>query len=292
MDHMMADMDGVETTRIIRSMDIKDPIVALTANAAVGTKDLFLEAGMNDALTKPINKVAFFNILAEYIPVEKQLGFASNTNSFIKTDTGVYEAPDIFWKELDKIEGLYADVGLERVSGQHEIYKSSLKLMVVEIDKCRNKLGKFLEAGDMYGFEVLIHGMKGSLANIGAMELSERAFVLEKAAESKDKGWEYCQENMAAFLEDLTTLGDQLKKAFTAKNGAKDEEAPAGLKETFARLKEAFDQSDYGAFDEILAQLDALNLTGAYADGAKHIKEMVSMMDFEGAVHIMDEQLL
>ncbi|MDR0219813.1 MAG: response regulator [Lachnospiraceae bacterium] len=290
MDHMMADMDGVETTKIIRSMDIKDPIVALTANAAVGTKDMFLEAGMNDALTKPINKVAFFNILAEYIPAEKQLGVASGSNSFIKTDTGVYEAPDVFWKEIDKIEGLYADVGLDRVSGQHEIYKSSLKLMTTEIEKCRRKLGRFLEEGNMYQFEVLVHGMKGSLANIGAMELSERALVLEKAAENKDTGWEYCKENMAAFLEDLAVFGDQLKKAFAAKSGTAGEtETPKGLEEVFAKLKEAFDQADYGALDGLLEQLDDLKLTGVYAEEAARIKEMVGMMDFEGAVHIMDE---
>jgi CheY-like chemotaxis protein len=290
MDHMMADMDGIETTKIIRSMNIKDPIVALTANAAVGTKDAFLEAGMDDALTKPINKVAFFNVLAQYVPIEKQLGFSSNTDSFIKTDTGIYEAPDSFWKEISGIEGLYTDVGLDRVSGQHEIYKSSLKLMLTEIEKCRSKLGKHLENGDMYGFEVLVHGMKGSLANIGAMELSERALVLEKASENPDTGWQYCKENIAGFLDELTILQDSLKKAFATKNNANEKaEAPEGLKDVFAKLKEIFAQSDYDKIDETLEQLDALSLTGIYAEEVKHLKEMVSMMDFEGAVHIMDE---
>jgi HPt (histidine-containing phosphotransfer) domain-containing protein len=294
MDHMMPDMDGVEATKIIRSMKINDPIVALTANAAAGTKDMFLEAGMNDVLTKPVNKVAFFNILAEYIPQEKQIGMSNTyvTHNFIESDTGVYE-PDKFWGEIENIVGLYADVGLDRVSGQREIYKASLKMMTVEIEKCRDKLSNFLTEGDMHNYEVLVHSMKSSLANIGAMDLSERAAVLERAAESKEASWDYCLDNTGPFLADLSTLGEGLKKAFAANgNGEKTEFAEdvrQQLTEVFAELKKAFATADFTAIDKGLEALDALALTGHSAEEVKNIKEMVGFMDYEGAEHIMNE---
>ena len=57
MDHMMPAVDGVETTHIIRRMvDGYEnvPIVALTANAMGGTREMFLREGMNDFVAKPI----------------------------------------------------------------------------------------------------------------------------------------------------------------------------------------------------------------------------------------------
>lgn len=60
MDIQMPEMDGLETTKIIRSPESKVinkdiPIIALTAYAMKGDKDTFLEAGMNDYISKPIS---------------------------------------------------------------------------------------------------------------------------------------------------------------------------------------------------------------------------------------------
>jgi signal transduction histidine kinase/CheY-like chemotaxis protein len=57
MDHMMPDMDGIETTKAIRAMTDyykTVPIIALTANALTGVKEMFIANGMNDFISKPI----------------------------------------------------------------------------------------------------------------------------------------------------------------------------------------------------------------------------------------------
>jgi signal transduction histidine kinase/CheY-like chemotaxis protein len=75
MDMQMPEMDGIEATRLIRDWEEKNknpvPIVALTANAIQGDKEKCLEGGMDDYITKPINKDLFFEI------IEKQLGRGS-----------------------------------------------------------------------------------------------------------------------------------------------------------------------------------------------------------------------
>jgi two-component system, sensor histidine kinase and response regulator len=71
MDMQMPEMDGIEATRLIRNWEVKNkdrvPIVALTANAIKGDKEKCLEGGMDDYITKPINKDFFFEV------IEKQL---------------------------------------------------------------------------------------------------------------------------------------------------------------------------------------------------------------------------
>ncbi len=76
MDHMMPEMDGVETVLKIRAMGgrfAEQVIVALTANAVIGTRELFLESGMNDFLSKPIVKANLQAILYKWMPVSKRV---------------------------------------------------------------------------------------------------------------------------------------------------------------------------------------------------------------------------
>lgn len=74
MDHMMPYMDGVETTQFLRGMNgeyyQQVPIIVLTANAVVGAKETFIEAGMNDFVTKPINMKAICKIIRKWLPSE------------------------------------------------------------------------------------------------------------------------------------------------------------------------------------------------------------------------------
>lgn len=74
MDHMMPEMDGIETTRKIREMEggyYKEvPIIALTANAVSGIREMFLEEGMNDFIAKPINMKELSDKILEWLPFE------------------------------------------------------------------------------------------------------------------------------------------------------------------------------------------------------------------------------
>lgn len=78
MDHMMPDMDGIETARRVRRMGNpvleKIPIIALTANVIKGMEQVFIDAGMNGFLSKPIDLVQLGSIMDEYIPIEKREG--------------------------------------------------------------------------------------------------------------------------------------------------------------------------------------------------------------------------
>jgi CheY-like chemotaxis protein len=77
MDHMMPEMDGVEATLAFRAMDEERcrtmPVVALTANAVAGMKEMFLANGFNDFLSKPIDVLKLDAVLKRWIPACKRL---------------------------------------------------------------------------------------------------------------------------------------------------------------------------------------------------------------------------
>jgi two-component system, sensor histidine kinase and response regulator len=71
MDIQMPEMDGYEATRCIRQNGFKDiPIVAMTANAMKGDRELCLEAGMNDYITKPIKREIVFQVLNKWLNIQ------------------------------------------------------------------------------------------------------------------------------------------------------------------------------------------------------------------------------
>jgi CheY-like chemotaxis protein len=80
MDHMMPEMDGIEATRRIRALAAglgeyyeQLPIIALTANAITGIREMYLSHGFDDYLSKPIDISKLDEILSAWIPKEKRL---------------------------------------------------------------------------------------------------------------------------------------------------------------------------------------------------------------------------
>jgi signal transduction histidine kinase/CheY-like chemotaxis protein/HPt (histidine-containing phosphotransfer) domain-containing protein len=287
MDHMMPEMDGVEATKIIREMGMTMPIIALTANAVAGAKEIFLAAGMNDWLTKPIDRALLNKILEDWIPAEKIKRIQVKTTVMAKPETG--EKKEL-WRKIEQIEGLSVQTGLERISGQRDVYERSLQLTIKEIEKCDKNLNKFLAAEDMHNFSIEVHGMKGSLANIGAMELSGQARELEAAADRADTV--FCASNMPPFLEKLGALKSSLAEAFASGEQNRGPiEIPPELPSIFKKLTAAFAETDFLAIDEATERLNALNPEGAFKEEVEKIKDAVMMMDYAGAEKIMQELL-
>ena len=77
LDYMMPEMDGIDTLKNIRAMDRREmkelPVIALTANAVSGAREMFLEAGFDEYISKPIELDKFEKLLRKYLPQEKIL---------------------------------------------------------------------------------------------------------------------------------------------------------------------------------------------------------------------------
>ncbi len=211
MDHMMPQMDGVEATQIIRSLDgdypKKVPIIALTANAIKGVEDLFYENGMNDFLSKPVDLKKLEKVLRKWIPRHKQIKAAAVEDQTME-HTQTTQVP--FVKLLDRLKGINVVSGLANCIGNEDVYIDVLRVFInsANIDSIQS----CFDNEDWKDYTIEVHGAKSAARNIGATELSELAFALEVAGKSGDI--QAIKDKTAPFLDNYRSVIETIKKAF------------------------------------------------------------------------------
>ncbi|MDR0470089.1 MAG: response regulator, partial [Peptococcaceae bacterium] len=291
MDYRMPEMNGVEAARIIRGFGKTVTIVALTASAVVGAKEMMLESGMDDFLTKPIIKAELKKMLKKWIPAEK-LSFAPpGTRAPGSTMTEDREdAHKDFWEKIAQIEEISLAIGMDRIDGQKDIYKKSLQLMIGDIGKSDKNLRRFLAEEDMHNFRIEVHSVKSSLANLGAMELSTKAFELETASSRLDVG--FCTANLPSLLDELEALSVKIEEAFATISHSEmpltvSPEALLALE----KLMKALVEMDLVQIGTEMEGLCALNLDEAFEEEIEKLQDEITMMDYDSAIEHIAELL-
>lgn len=189
MDHMMPVMDGVQTLHAIRALEgnpSRDiPVIALTANAVAGARELYLQEGFQDYLTKPIDADKFENMLIEYLP--SNVVYLTNNrdinDEYEQTqDEGDGEF-DIRESQL-YLMGFNLRNGLRYMGGDKALYGKVLRDFHSILQEKETALKDFLQKGDMPGYTIIVHSLKGNARNVGADDLADEAFELEKMAKA------------------------------------------------------------------------------------------------------------
>ncbi len=187
MDHMMPVMDGVETLHAIRKLEgnpSRDiPVIALTANAVAGARELYLNEGFQDYLTKPIDADKFENMLIEYLP-DNVVYLTHNTDI---SDAYEEEEADneLSIKESQLyLMGFNIRNGLKYMGGDRVLYGKVLQDFHSILQEKEGALKDFLKKGDMPGYMIIVHSLKGNARNVGADDLADEAFELEKMAKA------------------------------------------------------------------------------------------------------------
>ncbi|WP_419247557.1 cache domain-containing protein [Ruminococcus albus] len=200
LDHMMPGMDGIATLKRICDEGMREAdttMIALTANAVVGARETYLQAGFDDYLSKPIDSGLLEKILQKYLPSEKVSMVDDNAPT--QDDT----IKDRFTlTELQKICSLYSGinpvVGLEYCMNSKEFYLDTLE-GYAEADRLIQIKAAFIQKR-WDDYRVDVHAVKSASLTIGAQMLSERAKALEFAA--RDGDTEYIMRNHEAFTEE------------------------------------------------------------------------------------------
>ncbi len=174
LDHMMPEMDGVETLKQIKQQEGEDfdtPVVALTANAVFGVKEQLLEEGFDYYLSKPILNHELENMLLFYFQ-----------NKMISSDTASQEYKESlsFAKEDLYQIGIEMDAGMECCSNNLLLYQEILNIAVEAYQEKTSDLIHYYASGDYKDYTTAVHGLKGSMQLLGAKKLGNQAEKLEK----------------------------------------------------------------------------------------------------------------
>jgi len=284
MDHMMPEMDGVETTARIRELggrNAKIPIIALTANAISGMKEFFLENQMSDYLSKPLDIGKLNAALLHWLPVEKiKLQSRPTEEAAERRPAG----PDLMNEILIKAEetcGLEIRGALGQIGGSEDVYMSILQTFMIGVGSTLEILPVYVEESKWEDFRIRIHGEKSGLANIGAISLSDKARKLELAAMNLNIS--YIKANITDFCSELDLLRRRLEQIVPVREReekviASDEERRE-LKDEAARVLEYI-----GDLESELALEYVDKITSrSYDENTDHILEKIrlSIGEFE-----------
>jgi signal transduction histidine kinase/CheY-like chemotaxis protein len=296
MDHMMPEMDGVETVRRIRQWEKENGkaeadrlrIVALTANAVSGMREMFLNEGFDDFLSKPIETSRLREILRNWIPTEKQ----AEKEEIIISDN---EEDNV--EQHDIFKGIVID-GIDLKKGQ-EMFPENKYLDVLRawcmhtpalLEKLRTLTDGQLGDDDIGEYTISVHGLKGSSYGICAGSVGKKAEDLEAASRRKDI--EFVKTNNKILLEEAAVLHQSLEKLLVsaaqhtaAKPGAKSPDT-----ELLKQLLDACKQFKSSLMEEIFDKIDAYQYESG-GDMVKWLREQMDNLEYDAMEQRLTEEL-
>ena len=262
MDHMMPEMDGIETLHEIQNLEDfpneKTPIIALTANALSGARELYMKEGFKDFLTKPIDANLLEQMILSYLPEQlvqiteqtevhpsKTVGADILPKMTQDVEEAVMNQDTAYIKEkyeelLDKyretvqyilevISSKYEisiNNGLSLVKGDMEMYLDTVDLFLRD-RKRQETMQQFIAEQNMKDYAIFVHGLKGNARAVGADKLADIAYDHE-------------MKSKAGELEYVKTHWDELIAAW--------DNALEGLKELYGRYRAEDDK--YGMVND------------------------------------------
>ncbi len=324
MDHMMPDMDGVETMQKMRTIPGYDkvPIFVLTANAVTGAREQYLADGFDGFLSKPIVSAKLEAAITETLPDElirpgesvpasqsmneggmKSAGEDSGTNNVRSID------------DLPMIDGLDWDFAYLHLPDR-EMLLESVKEFRETLSYQADKLDRMLQDEDMEAYRIQVHGMKSSAATVGIVPLAGMAKVLENASRDGESEivndlhptfmtkWREYEEKLSVLFcddeenrrvgpdsdtgRDLSDFGNGQGEnpvdAAEGQNTADSEMMIAML----TMLQTALEEFEVDEADSVMEKMLSFDFEPEMKDLVKNLNAAVKDLDTDGAGSIME----
>lgn len=293
MDHMMPEMNGVDTLHRIRDKAgiyyANIPVIALTANAVAGAKEMLIAEGFQDFLSKPVEIASMHRILEKYLPDAKKIYDFEDDATDVQSGEAVhndheheivYEQPQNPQASVNELgaetaqEDTAADINEKQGTlycGSLEDFEDILKIHYEDYEENSQKIQAFYDSKDWKNYVILVHGLKSSMKSVGIMKLSDMCLELELAG--KDNRIDYILKNhdvmMAEYARIHDVIGNRLgirQKVNADLTNIKnlDEDSVAGLLNQFENAVYSFDEEqmlsilnelmDYKYHETVLAQ--------------------------------------
>ena len=215
---MMPGMDGIETLQRIRDEKLCDdvPVIMLTANATVGSRERYLAEGFQDFLSKPVLPDQLDAVILQYLP-EKLVHRISGNE--VKQEVPKAE-PNKVGEESMESKAVFEQI---KAALPEFDYESAMKTCMEDEEfylelfrdfselPIRKELQKYLEANDVKNYCIRIHGFKNNLYSIGARKLGDFAYEMEKITKQDSfEGILQMQEKLLEAYGEICTIYEEI----------------------------------------------------------------------------------
>jgi CheY-like chemotaxis protein/HPt (histidine-containing phosphotransfer) domain-containing protein len=287
MDHMMPDMDGLETTARIRAMEndwcLLVPIIALSANAVSGARELFLGSGMDDFLYKPIEAGELNRLLGKWLPKEMitEKVIQDAVHDTVSAPEGSWSPRSPGFIMIDRAAGIMNAVNDET------LYQSLLADFRFGRGKDLEKVTAALEAGDYQLARRLVHTLKGTANLIGAKILGRAALAVEKPL--KESGsipsqdlWDTMEREFNAVMAELEQIVPESGERIYETGGL---DAPRAF--AFIRKLEPLLKS--GSSESLKLREDIREILAPVGEECGKLIALVENLDFQEAAETLNQ---
>ncbi len=295
MDHQMPDMDGIETLEKIREAEAalddseKSIVIALSANAVNGAREMFLSKGFNDFISKPVQGKDFAACLLKWLKKDliQIMESESKTERLIPADF-----PSLP-KEKINIEQAVS------MTDSFETWLSVTKLFISLIGENADFIEQAFNAGQYKDYTIKVHALKSAARIIGAEKLSLMAEELENEGKKlqeeaevsemwltevkrKTKEMLACYRSYIDLLEPVKNYGDSDD---SEKQEASEEELTA-IKNAILNACETF---DLVTVEEEFGKLKKIKLPPELSSKMQELSKAVENIEFEEIKSILKE---
>ncbi len=284
MDHMMPEMDGIETAKIIRRLHEEYrniPIIAVTANAMEGAREMFISEGLEDFIPKPVEVRTLHPMIRKWLPESKIKQVSASEYKVVN-------------EEPDNTPIVLGDLDTEKaisLLGSKDMFFIVLKEYYKAISKYSVSIKEFYEKKDIENYTIQVHALKSSSKQIGAMELSDMAAELEKAGKAGDL--DYISQNTEPMLKKYVSYLPVFAPYCEEKTVSKDnpEYDRDELVKTLNDLREAADDLDFDTTSDLMDNLLGYSYPDDQTDLLNSLKEGVDEMDPDICEEIIEKWL-
>lgn len=185
MDHMMPEMDGIETLHELKKLsdcpNEDTPVIILTANAVSGAREAYLQEGFTDFLTKPIDGDLLEQTVEKYLPKEL-VNKKENPDGNAKKSAPKNPETDLSGY------GISVKNGMVHAKGDGEMYLELVGMFLREKEK-QETMRQFVSAKNMKDYGIRVHGLKGNARTLGADALADMAYEHEMKSKAGDSAY-------------------------------------------------------------------------------------------------------
>ncbi len=291
LDHMMPELDGVETFSYMQSMQenrCKDtPVIVLTANAIIGAKEQYLKIGFRDYLSKPIDPRLLENLIVEQLLLQN---INVETVPIQKNHMELYEDKKPEEKqELPQIEGFDWAYGLLHFPNAQMLWES-VEDFFRECENAKQQMNLLYEDIDtvqgLDKYRIHVHALKSNLALIGAMQASALAKILEYAA--RDGLRDRVRQFHGVCMDEVEQCYRNLMPHFHQDTKKEKMTDASWIQGILAMLRNSAEELHYDGVDQMMQMLDGYVYEDDLQGQMEQLYSAVRNLDLEKVVKLCD----